>query len=98
MVRADADPACILPQIVNSIRNVFLLREIMHLHKFRLTLRPPLAAPVLVVPYWFLLFRVYRNSSLPTLQEFRPLPVDGFKLVRALRMRGTLLALALCLP
>src|ERR1022692_3755311 len=94
MIGANADPTCILPQIVNSIGNVFLLREIMHLDKFGLTLGPPFAPPVLVVPYLFLLFRVYGNRWLTTLQEFRRLRIDVFKLRIAVRMRGAFLRLA----
>src|SRR5450631_1738024 len=73
MIGANADPACILSQIVNSIGNVFLLPEIVHLDAFGLTPGPPFAAPILVVPYLFLLFRVYGNGWLATLQEFRRL-------------------------
>ena len=94
MIGANADPACVLPQIVNSIGNIFLLPEIMYLDGFGLTLRPPFAAPILVVPYLFLLFRVYGNCRLATLQEFRRLRIDVFKLRIAVRMRGTLLRLA----
>src|ERR1017187_8035179 len=98
MVGAHADPTCILPQIVNPIGNVFLLSEIMHLDAFGLTLRPPFAAPILVVPHLFLLFRVYGNCWLATMQEFGRLRIDVFKLRIAVRMRGTLLRLAVRLP
>src|SRR5450432_2100795 len=94
MIGANADPACILSQIVNSIGNVFLLPEIMHLDVFGLTPRPPFAAPILVVPYFFLLFRVYGNGWSATLQEFRRLRIDVFKLRIAIQTRGTLLRLA----
>src|SRR5450432_981135 len=94
MIGANADPACILSQIVNSIGNVFLLPEIMHLDVFGLTPRPPFAAPILVVPYFFLLFRVYGNGWSATLQEFRRLRIDVFKLRMAIQTRGTLLRLA----
>src|SRR5450755_4632488 len=94
MIGANADPACILSQIVNSIGNVFLLPEIVHLDAFGLTPGPPFAAPLLVVPYLFLLFRVYGNGWLATLQEFRRLRIDVFKLRIAVQTRGTLLRLA----
>src|ERR1700693_3955861 len=50
MIGANADPTCILPQIVNSIGSIFLLPEIMHLDWFGLTLRPPFAAAIFIVP------------------------------------------------
>ena len=94
MIGTNANPACILPQIVNSVGNVFLLPEIMHLYGFGLTLWPPFAARILILPYLFLLFRVYGNCRLATLQESRRLRIDVFKLCIAIRMRGTLLRLA----
>src|SRR5664279_559240 len=94
MIGANANPTCILPQIVNSIGSIFLLPEIMHLDWFGLTLRMPFAPPILIVPYLFLLFRVYGNRWLATVQEFRRLSIDIFKLRIAVRMRGTLLRLA----
>ena len=93
-IRANVDPTGVLPQIVNSVGNVFLLSEIMYLDRFGLTLWPPFAAPILVVSYLFLLFRVYGNSGLATLQEFRRLRVDVFKLRITVRMRGAFLGLA----
>src|SRR6266581_5660120 len=78
----------------DSIGNVFLLPEIMHFNAFGLALRPPFAAPILVVPYLFLLFRVYRNCGMAILQEFGRLRIDVFKLRVAIRMRGAFLRLA----
>src|SRR6266853_573855 len=94
MIGANADPTGILPQIVNSIGSIFLLPEIMHLDWFGLTPRPPFAAPILILPYLFLLFRVNGNSWLATVQEFLRLRIDVFKLRIAVRMRGTLLRFA----
>src|ERR1019366_678428 len=94
MIGANADPTYVLPQIVNSIGSVFLPPEIMHLDRFGLTLRPPFAAPILIVPHLFLLFRVYGNCWLATMQEFGRLRIDVFKLRIAVRMRGPLLRLA----
>src|ERR1039457_5839216 len=94
MIGANADPSGILPQIVNSIGSIFLFPEIVHLDWFGLTFRPPFAAPILIVPYLFLLFRVYGNSWLAAVQEFRRLRIDVFKLRIAVRMRGALLRLA----
>src|SRR5215831_4283816 len=93
MIGADADPTGILPQIVNSIGSVFLFREIMYLDGLGLTFRPPFAASILIVPYLFLLFRVYGNSWLAAVQEFRCLGVDVFELRIAVRMRGSLFRL-----
>src|ERR1039457_6916623 len=50
MIGAHVYPTCILPQIVNPIGSIFLLPEIMHLDGFGLALRPPFAAPILIVP------------------------------------------------
>src|SRR5271165_2102392 len=60
-----ADPACILAQIVNSIGDVFLLPEIVHLDRFGVALRPPLTAPILVVPYLFFFLRVTDEVEWP---------------------------------
>ena len=56
MISANTNPTGVLPQIVNPIGSIFLLREIMHLDGFGLALRPPFAAPIFIVPYLFLLF------------------------------------------
>src|SRR5260370_37293020 len=66
----------------------------MYLDRLGLALWPPFAARILVVPYLLLLFRVYGNSGLATLQEFRRLRVDVLKLRIAVGMRGAFLGLA----
>jgi hypothetical protein len=77
-----------------SIGNVFLLPEIMHLNGFGLTLRPPFAAPILVFPDLFLLFRVYGNCRPAALEEFRRFRIDVFKLRIAIRCEEPSLRLA----
>jgi hypothetical protein len=54
----------------------------------------PFAASILVFPYLFFLFRVYRNGRLASPQEFCRLGIDVFKLRIAVRMRGTFFGLA----
>lgn len=61
MIDAHTDPALVAAQIVDTVGNRFAQlpnQEIVHAHRFGLSLRPPLSARVLEVPDQLLLLRV----------------------------------------
>ena len=83
VVRADADPADIVGDVVDAVRHgaaQLAIDEIMNIDAFRCSFGLPFPAVVLEIAHQFLLFRIHRNDGFVRRQERRGLRVDVLKL------------------
>ena len=69
-MNAHANPALVVHQIIDSIRNCFaqlLIQKVVHLDLFRLALGLPLTSSILEPTYQFFFLGVDRNDRLSAL-------------------------------
>src|SRR5580692_3511088 len=82
-MNSHADPALIVHQIINPVRNRFAqcgVLEVMNANFLRLALGPPFLPRILKISNQFLLFCVHRHYRLPAFLQAAHLLTDVFKL------------------
>ena len=99
MIHADADPACVVGQVINAvgIGATQFRDEVMHSHLLRISLRTHFPPAILEVAHQLLLLRVDRNHRLLISEATLDLPIDVLKLSVAVRVTVAFLGLLICL-